>query len=319
MQFDAEATEEQSGSIDETRPQPRRPSRTEAVFDTLHRHAVARFAARGFTIWLVENAKLVEQYRDEDSPQGLDEPAAQAVREHRDLLIEPETASAPATLFVPLMMGNRVLGVMSMQSGAKTLRDAQERHILRTICGCAAIVLDTMKDYRRLAHHANHDALTGLVNRRYFLEAANHEIQRCRRNGRVCSVVMVDLDHFKAINDTHGHVAGDKMLRIVADCLRSHLRAGDMAARFGGDELMIFLPETDLDGAAHVAERLRRALDQLKVREGKTLIETTASLGVAQWQDFEDSIEPAIERADSALYFAKRAGRNLVGRSGRSE
>jgi diguanylate cyclase (GGDEF)-like protein len=157
------------------------------------------------------------------------------------------------------------------------------------------------------------DPLTGLPNRRYFLEVARREVERVRRFGGLASVVMIDLDHFKTLNDTYGHATGDEALRSVARACR--LRDIDVLARWGGEEFVAILPGTDQEGAFIVAERLRSAVSEAEVEVGSTNVTVTASFGVTQVWPHDKAIDEALARADGALYDAKKAGRNRVNRA----
>jgi diguanylate cyclase (GGDEF)-like protein len=164
---------------------------------------------------------------------------------------------------------------------------------------------------RQLSALAGEDALTGLYNRRRLLQRMNELISQAQRQPHPASLLLLDLDHFKHINDSHGHLAGDAVLRQVAELLQASLRAHDMAARYGGEELLLLLPDTDQDIALEVAERLRLAIAQMTVISDDLRLSVTASFGVAQLQP-QQSAEQWIERADMALYRAKREGRNRV-------
>ena len=164
-----------------------------------------------------------------------------------------------------------------------------------------------------LSKLASTDPLTGLPNRRYFLEAASREFERVRRFGGSASVMMMDLDHFKALNDTYGHAAGDEALRSVTRACR--LRNVDVLARWGGEEFVALLPGTDEEGAFIVADKLRCGMSDARVVVGLNNVTVTASLGVAQVSPFDKDIDEALGRADRALYDAKKAGRNRVRRS----
>jgi diguanylate cyclase (GGDEF)-like protein len=155
----------------------------------------------------------------------------------------------------------------------------------------------------RLAEASRTDALTSLPNRRGFLEMSEQELKRCARNGEACSVVMIDLDHFKEINDLHGHAAGDALLQSAASLLRSMLRDADLVARWGGEEFILLLPDTKRDGAVAVSEKIRAAFERGE--------KVTASFGVAE-HGSNMSREATIAAADEALYRAKREGRNRV-------
>jgi diguanylate cyclase (GGDEF)-like protein len=161
-----------------------------------------------------------------------------------------------------------------------------------------------------LAKIAATDALTGLPNRRYFLEAANLEVERVRRFGTAASVIMIDLDHFKSVNDTYGHAVGDEALRCLAEVCRNSVRQIDVLARIGGEEFAAILPGTDEAGAHSVAEKLRNAVYETPINAGRNLINISASFGVAEVRSFDMGIEDCLSRADLALYAAKRAGRN---------
>ena len=165
---------------------------------------------------------------------------------------------------------------------------------------------------QQLQWRARHDGLTGLLNRRAMQETIEQQLARSRRAGDTFAVVMLDIDHFKAINDCHGHAAGDEALKHTAALLRTCVRAVDRVGRFGGEEFVVLLPGFDLPQAAEIAEVLRaRLVAQRMEREGGPL-SMSASFGVAEW--FGPSEEPSrlLMRADQALYQAKRAGRNRV-------
>lgn len=157
------------------------------------------------------------------------------------------------------------------------------------------------------------DDLTGLVNRRHFLAQAELELSRSIRYGRQMSILMVDADLFKNINDLHGHAAGDSALKQLADIFRGTLRSADMAGRFGGEEFAILLPETDHEMAIESAERLRKVVAESKVplKTGLSL-QFTVSIGVASLTSRDDNLDMLISLADKGLYLAKNAGRNKV-------
>lgn len=164
----------------------------------------------------------------------------------------------------------------------------------------------------RLERLATIDSLTETLNRRRFLELAAQEVNRARRHERPLAALLFDLDHFKAVNDTYGHAVGDLTLRAAAAAAQGALRASDVLARYGGEEFVALLPETDLAGAMAVAERLRVAIAASAIDADGARFSVTASVGVAQWQGEETSLEPALARADEALYVAKRSGRNKI-------
>jgi len=153
------------------------------------------------------------------------------------------------------------------------------------------------------------DGLTRLPNRIHWEQAAANEFARCRRIGHSSAVMMLDIDHFKAVNDTYGHQAGDAALRAVATIIRDSLRLHDVPGRYGGEEFGVVLPGIDVDGAAALAERIRRRIEQ-SVLEGTRGVRVTASIGYAALEPNDNDHGAWIARADRALYAAKAAGRN---------
>lgn len=164
---------------------------------------------------------------------------------------------------------------------------------------------------RQLAAAARQDPLTGLLNRRGFIEAAETERQRFTRTGRAFSIILADLDDFKRLNDRHGHACGDFVLQEVARILGDRVRDMDSVARWGGEEFVLLIPETGTEGAALLAENLRLALAQSELRHGDRPLDITMTLGVATYAVGE-SIEQCIARADEAMYSGKDSGRNQV-------
>jgi diguanylate cyclase (GGDEF)-like protein len=173
-------------------------------------------------------------------------------------------------------------------------------------------VTDGVKHERELEGLASTDALTGLHNRRAFLALANNEWERFQRYGRPLSMLMVDADHFKSINDNFGHDVGDKVLAQLASHCSDARRGSDIVARLGGEEFAILLPETDLASAALVAEKLRSSIGAQTVEVDGTNIAITVSIGVAVAKRSISDLDDLIKRADMALYAAKRGGRNRV-------
>lgn len=167
---------------------------------------------------------------------------------------------------------------------------------------------------RQLRQLATTDDLTGTLNRRAFFVAAEQEVERSVRYGNVVSVVMFDIDHFKLVNDRHGHAVGDQALRLAAGALRANLRDVDILGRLGGEEFAVLLPETALAGALEVAERLRLAVAALAISLGddRPPLGLTASLGVAERAADEIGVDRILARADAALYRSKEQGRNRV-------
>lgn len=177
-------------------------------------------------------------------------------------------------------------------------------------------LVESEERYRTLAAI---DPLTGLYNRRYFFETALKEFYKAERASRTIAIVMLDLDLFKITNDVHGHAAGDAVLKEVSARLVAALRMSDTACRFGGEEFVIALPETSIEQAGQIAERIRRSIERTPISHGRHVMDITASLGISQFQGAgsdriisEKDIDRAVSRADKALYKAKNAGRNTI-------
>ena len=162
----------------------------------------------------------------------------------------------------------------------------------------------------RLQEQAVRDPLTGLHNRRYLEEAFRTEAARCQRDALRLTLVMIDIDHFKKVNDTYGHLAGDQVLIALASLLRSEVRATDAACRYGGEEFVLLLPGMDARTAWARADQWRDSFSQLAVRHDDLVLRATLSMGMATYPDSGDSLGDLMRCADLALYRAKRSGRN---------
>jgi diguanylate cyclase (GGDEF)-like protein len=163
-----------------------------------------------------------------------------------------------------------------------------------------------------LRHRSRHDGLTGLLNRRAMEEALLAQVQRSRRTGEPFAVLMLDLDHFKAINDQHGHAAGDRALKHAAAALKAEVREIDAVGRFGGEEFLVLMPGASVESARPVAERLRGALARDVPQVDAVPLPLSASIGIAQWREPAEEPSQLLMRADAALYAAKLRGRNCV-------
>ena len=202
-------------------------------------------------------------------------------------------------LGVPLLSDDQSIGVLAAVSPAADAFTAEHEELLALLAGiCAPHV-----EIARLSRLAQVDALTGALNR--------HGLALAFPEAAVLSVAMADVDHFKPVNDAHGHAAGDEVLRAVARLLSSVLRAGDAVVRYGGEEFLLILPGIDLHRAGHVAERARKAVEECTLDVGGAPVRVSISLGVAERSPGEPR-DRLIERADQALYAAKQAGRNRV-------
>jgi diguanylate cyclase (GGDEF)-like protein len=204
-------------------------------------------------------------------------------------------------------------------------RTLEEREIdfLRLISNEVATAVDRVKMYHDTLEISIKDELTGIYNRRYFNERIQKEFHRSERYTRILSFIMIDIDYFKSFNDTYGHHVGDEVLKGVAAKIGEGLRTSDVLARYGGEEFVIILPETDKDGAVHVAEKIRSSIASERWRFRNTLRsedqpeeyiekQITISLGVSSYPVDSDHIQGLLEAADQYLYAAKLSGRNRV-------
>lgn len=162
-----------------------------------------------------------------------------------------------------------------------------------------------------LEHAALTDALTGMQNRRFFDDAMREYIEEFRKIDKPVGLMILDLDHFKAVNDTYGHDVGDQVLRAVADCLKDMTRYHDVVARLGGEEFAVVAPNMDEDMLSKLADRIRKAVSGLVISAGNVRLRVTTSVGIAVW-DRNESADEFFRRADKNLYQAKRMGRNRI-------
>ena len=309
------------------------------IFAALCRNIGAMLDADSVAIWLLDEppTRLRLGYGIEDDQampilfvpiEAPDRGVAQAARERREIMINypvghfppiPGTRPMKTALFGPLIVNDELFGVLTVQSEKPDAYGERERVAFTSLCAYGATALANAEAHRELTRAnteldriASKDPLTGLANRHRFFITAAEEVSRADRYQRTLSVIVADLDEFKRVNDTYGHAAGDAALQIAALCLAQCLRSTDLAARFGGEEFIVLMPETAIEGAAQVAERFRDQLARTEIRHNDIAFPITVSIGVATWLPGETGIEMAIERADVALYRVKRSGRNAV-------
>jgi len=201
--------------------------------------------------------------------------------------------------------GDRALAVMSATLCSVVLTPLIGAFVLR-------LVFELERTRQQLTVLATHDDLTGVHNRRHFMAVVQREWDRARRYNTQAALLLIDADHFKRVNDAHGHLCGDELLRAIARVTGEQLRQADVLARFGGEELIVFLPHTDPLGALDVAERIRERVQDLSVPWRNATVGTTVSVGVAPLRAELPSLDWMIHEADTALYAAKSDGRNCV-------
>ncbi len=241
-------------------------------------------------------------------PQGAWKPGATHIATPEDRWISRVRTFAA----IPLSTSTGISSVLVVWSTREQRLDQGGLDLVSAIAPYAALHLQHARQFGQLKMTAETDALTGLRNRRAFDSALHLESSRFERYGRPISLLMIDVDHFKAINDQHGHEGGDHVLRELARVVQSCVRDVDTAARFGGEELAVLLPETQRAAAAEVAERIRHSVDNLVVSWAGRTVPVTVSVGVASAPERVKEAGRLLATADEALYTAKKTGRNRV-------
>jgi diguanylate cyclase (GGDEF)-like protein/PAS domain S-box-containing protein len=218
-----------------------------------------------------------------------------------------------AAIAAPLMIGSHFLGVIGiMNSDRKRKFTDSEKSLMSQFAQQAAIAVQNAQLFEERKQQARIDLTTGIYNRRGLNELGIREIDRSQRFDRPLSLLMVDIDHFKRVNDTYGHPIGDLVLKELADRLKNHLRSIDILSRYGGEEFVIILPETATDHATEVAERLREVVEQKPFTPDGLALPITISLGISTLNGDALDIQTLIKNADDAMYVSKRSGRNQV-------
>ncbi|RMG12035.1 MAG: GGDEF domain-containing protein [Deltaproteobacteria bacterium] len=239
--------------------------------------------------------------------QGVSLRLPDARRDPRFKHIEGQKTEIVSMCTVPLATREGAIGVITVTAPKPDHFDEEDERVLTFLAG--SVVKDV--ENARLYRLAVTDSLTRAYNRQYLSERLPEEIERHRRYGDSISVVLFDVDHFKRVNDVHGHAAGDAVLVAIADLARELCRETDSVVRYGGEEFLLLLPKTGREGARQLADRLRRRVAHHVVTTEEGAITVTLSAGVAEVQP-EEEAQSLLARADAALYLAKRRGRNRV-------
>lgn len=237
---------------------------------------------------------------------------------------EPLRRSTTGELVVPLRTRNDIIGVMAVLfdrsekvlfDDSETVRQGQE-DIVKTVASSIGLLIENLRLLAKVKQQSVVDKLTGVHNRRHFDGKLREEFQRARRYGRQLSLVIIDLDFFKQVNDTYGHPQGDRLLQEISEVFRAQCRESDVVCRYGGDEFVLLLPETDLKAAWLLGERLRRQVEAQPFENvqgrGGAPLRMTLSIGVSAVDEATETEEAFLGRTDEALYIAKRNGRNQV-------
>jgi len=252
---------------------------------------------------------------------------AKAVSERKPLLIpdfkpgeslfenngnSPKVNGAQSAIIAPLILGDHVLGALSLESSTRAAFSENDLRLIVSFATTATAAIRNAQLHAEVQKQAITDALLGIYNRRGFFELGQREIERAHRFERPLIAIMLDIDHFKRVNDNFGHATGDLVLQAIAERLNNNIRKVDILGRYGGDEFSILLPEIDMFGATHVAERLRQSAVEAPITMGSDVIFVTISLGVAKLSTEIQDLNILLQRADSAMYAAKQAGRNRI-------
>ncbi len=254
------------------------------------------------------------------SPDGLTVAVAQTAQDafvsdmrRQSLYADDSGHNLRAVASLPMLLEGKVVGVMNVGYLQPHVFEEDESGMLRALASAAALAVSNASLHERITRLAVTDDLTGLPNRRRFLELVRSEVQRARRYSRPLTLLMIDLDRLKQINDQYGHAAGDAMLRGVADGLRFSLRQTDVPARLGGDEFAVLLPETGREDALAIAGRIRAYVETFRTTVNEVEIFSTVSIGLVSRNAGELTDLPSFIRlADEALYRAKSEGRNAI-------
>ncbi|HEX9018344.1 MAG TPA: sensor domain-containing diguanylate cyclase, partial [Anaerolineaceae bacterium] len=242
---------------------------------------------------------MVTDVRQSHIPEGVDG-------------LSQEMGNARSIILTPLYIGSQVFGALSLSAKEPGSFTETNLHLLSSFGATTTAALQNALLHAEIKQLAVTDPLTGQLNRRAFFDLGRRELERYLRFNHPLSALMVDLDHFKKINDTYGHAIGDQILRILSERCRTTIRETDIFGRYGGDEFVLLLPDTDLLTARFIANRIREAVANTPWSTEQGLITVTASLGLVQANRRHHRLEDLLNDADKALYLAKERGRDRV-------
>lgn len=267
--------------------------------------------------------RMVEKYNDK--PHHVDGPEIKDLYRNKSPLIHGDVRNKnnlkPLMIIpdvfslysFPVFYEDRVIGLVNLYSSEKNKLSKDKIYLIQSLSGQLNTAITNFYEFQKMKAMASLDGLTGLFNKKYFLENINIEVNSASSSGSALSLAMIDIDHFKVINDTFGHQAGDTVLKEVAGIVTQSLRDSDCVCRYGGEEFAVMMPGTSKEMALEVMERVRSRIEMASVSRNETdHLNITVSVGVASFPEDCDSPESLISRSDTALYAAKRSGRNMV-------
>ena len=280
---------------------------------------IAFFAARGMEFELLNQKGLqppekktfsLKKTLIEMAVKNMETLNLSDVRDYRTPVMPFRTDNVCSVAALPLLYEREILGILVLLSGETHAFSPQQKEILEVLGNQASISMANARFHAEIERLAVTDGLTGLFNHRHFQERLSQEFQRLGRFAEPMSLLLLDIDYFKKVNDTYGHPVGDAVLKGVAGKVSKTIRTIDIPARYGGEEFAVVLLNTDAKGALNMAERLRDTVSKTIFSSEDQTFNVTLSIGISTYPDGIKSKEELIERADKALYHAKRSGRN---------
>lgn len=301
-------------------------TRAEEAYEVIRRQLLALFPGEVGALYIAESSGGLVEARLQWGLDGIENGLfameecwgvrrgrAHLAKSTGDLSCPHVGSPAPeVSLCVPIVAQGETLGVLHLRGRASEFTEARQ-HLAQTVADTMALALANLKLRETLRQQSIRDPLTGLFNRRCMEETLARELTRARRTQQSLGIIMVDIDHFKQFNDTHGHKAGDLVLRELGALLQAQVRAGDIGCRYGGEEFLLILPGASLEVALQRAEQLReKAKEARLVHDGEVLGQLALSGGVAMFPTHGESVDALMRAADVAMYAAKRAGRDQI-------
>jgi diguanylate cyclase (GGDEF)-like protein len=215
---------------------------------------------------------------------------------------------------VPMISQGKIIGVLNAESKKVGAFSEQDQKVFSILASSAAMALENASLHRKMEELTVIDELTGINNYRYFVGKLDNELKRARRYHQSLSLLMIDIDWFKRYNDTYGHLFGNLILRELSQTIKGCIRDVDILVRYGGEEFVVILPQTDKEDARQIGERIRSKVEQTQFEDvkNKLKVKLTVSLGVATFPENGTEQEELIKNVDQALYLAKWKGKNLI-------